>query len=202
MIAKEEKIDCEVTREDVEDAIRTIIQWTGDDVNRDGLEDTPARVARSFEEFFSGYKEDPQQFLSRTFEESDGYDEMVLLRDIPFVSHCEHHMLPIIGRAHVAYIPRDRVVGISKLARVVNLYAKRLQIQEKMTAQITNAINEVLNPIGCAVVIEAEHQCMSIRGVKTGGSSSMITSKLSGAFKNNDAMRSEFMSLCGLSRIK
>ena len=202
MSKDDKKCGCEVSRADVEEAVRTIIKWTGDDAGRDGLQDTPARVTRSFEEFFSGYAEDPQEFLSRTFEETDGYDEMVLLRDIPFVSHCEHHMLPIIGRAHVAYIPRDRVVGISKLARVVNLYAKRLQIQEKMTAQVANAIEEVLKPYGCAVVIEAEHQCMSIRGVKTGGSSLMITSKLSGAFKKDAAMRAEFMSLCGLNRMK
>lgn len=183
-------------RADAEKAVRTLIQWAGDDPDREGLLDTPARVVRAFEEYFQGYNADPQDILQRTFEEVEGYDEMVLLKDIRFESHCEHHMAPIIGKAHVAYLPKNRVVGISKLARVVELYAQRLQIQEKMTAQVANAINEVLQPEGVAVVIDASHQCMTCRGVHKPGVS-MITSKMLGAFRDNDRTRREFLSMVG-----
>ena len=181
-------------RTEAEKAVRTLIQWAGDDPDREGLLDTPARVVRAFEEYFQGYNADPQDILQRTFEEVEGYDEMVLLKDIRFESHCEHHMAPIIGKAHVAYLPKSRVVGISKLARVVELYAQRLQIQEKMTAQIANAINDVLQPEGVAVVIDAAHQCMTCRGVHKPGVS-MITSKMIGAFRENDRTRREFLSM-------
>jgi len=181
-------------RAEAERAVRTLIQWAGDDPDREGLLDTPARVVRAFEEYFQGYNADPQEFLERTFEEVEGYDEMVLLKDIRFESHCEHHMAPIIGKAHVAYLPKNRVVGISKLARVVELYAQRLQIQEKMTAQIANAINDVLQPLGVAVVIDAAHQCMTCRGVHKPGVS-MITSKMLGAFREDDRTRREFLSM-------
>ena len=181
-------------RKDAEQAVRTLIQWAGDDPEREGLLDTPARVVRAFEEYFQGYQADPQDILQRTFEEVEGYDEMVLLKDIRFESHCEHHMAPIIGKAHVAYLPKNRVVGISKLARVVELYAQRLQIQEKMTAQIASAINDVLQPQGVAVVVDAAHQCMTCRGVHKPGVS-MITSKMLGAFRNDDRTRREFLSM-------
>ncbi|OEJ69365.1 GTP cyclohydrolase I FolE [Magnetovibrio blakemorei] len=181
-------------RTEAEQAVRTLIQWAGDNPDREGLLDTPARVVRAFEEYFQGYNADPQEILERTFEEVEGYDEMVLLKDIRFESHCEHHMAPIIGKAHVAYLPKSRVVGISKLARVVEIYAQRLQIQEKMTAQIANAINDVLQPDGVAVVIEASHQCMTCRGVHKPGVS-MITSKMLGAFRENDRTRREFLSM-------
>lgn len=181
-------------RAEAEKAVRTLIQWAGDNPEREGLLDTPARVVRAFEEYFQGYNADPQEILERTFEEVEGYDEMVLLKDIRFESHCEHHMAPIIGKAHVAYLPKKRVVGISKLARVVEIYAQRLQIQEKMTAQIANAINDVLQPDGVAVVIEAAHQCMTCRGVHKPGVS-MITSKMLGAFRENDRTRREFLSM-------
>ena len=182
------------TREQAEDAIRTLLRWAGDDPSREGLLDTPARVVRSYEEFFKGYEADPVEILKRTFEETDGYDEMVLLRDIRFESHCEHHMAPIIGKAHVAYLPGSRVVGISKLARLVEAYAKRLQIQEKMTAQIANAIRDVLQPSGVAVVVEASHQCMTTRGIHKHGSS-MVTSRMLGAFRDNQATRREFLAM-------
>lgn len=181
-------------RTEVEAAIRTLIRWAGDDPAREGLHDTPARVARSFEEFFKGYGEDPEAILTRTFEEIEGYDEMVILRDIRLESHCEHHMVPIIGVAHVAYLPDRRVVGISKLARVVDAYAKRLQIQEKLTAQIANTINDVLQPRGVAVVIEAGHECMSTRGVHKSGVS-MVTSRMLGAFRDDPSTRREFLSM-------
>lgn len=181
-------------RTEAEQAVRTLIQWAGDNPDREGLLDTPARVVRAFEEYFQGYNADPQDILERTFEEVEGYDEMVLLKDIRFESHCEHHMAPIIGKAHVAYLPKNRVVGISKLARVVEIYAQRLQIQEKMTAQIANAINDVLQPEGVAVVIDASHQCMTCRGVHKPGVS-MITSKMLGAFRENDRTRREFLSM-------
>lgn len=184
----------ETDRAEAERAVRTLIQWAGDDPDREGLLDTPARVVRAFEEYFQGYNADPQEILQRTFEEVEGYDEMVLLKDIRFESHCEHHMAPIIGKAHVAYLPKSRVVGISKLARVVELYAQRLQIQEKMTAQVANAINEVLQPDGVAVVIEASHQCMTCRGVHKPGVT-MLTSKMLGAFRDNDRTRREFLSM-------
>jgi len=186
------------TREEAEDAVRTLLRWAGDDPSREGLIDTPARVARAYEEFFAGYSVDPEAYLRRTFEEVEGYDEMVVLRDIRVESYCEHHMVPIIGRAHVAYMPRRRVVGISKLARVVEAYAKRLQIQEKLTVQIANTINDVLEPRGVAVVIEASHQCMTTRGVHKPGVS-MITSHMLGQFRSNPTTRKEFMSLLGAS---
>jgi GTP cyclohydrolase I len=182
------------TREQAEEAVRTLIRWAGDDPAREGLLDTPSRVARSYEEFFAGYAEDPVEILQRTFEETDGYDEMVLLRDIRLESHCEHHMVPIIGKAHVAYLPASRVVGISKLARVVEIYARRLQIQEKLTAQIANTLQEVLKPRGVAVVIEAAHECMTTRGVKKAGVT-MVTSRMLGAFREDAATRREFMGL-------
>ena len=181
-------------RAEAEQAVRTLIQWAGDDPDREGLLDTPARVVRAYEEYFQGYGADPQDILQRTFEEVEGYDEMVLLKDIRFESHCEHHMAPIIGKAHVAYLPKNRVVGISKLARVVELYAQRLQIQEKMTAQVAGAINDVLQPLGVAVVIDAAHQCMTCRGVHKPGVS-MITSKMLGAFREDDRTRREFLSM-------
>jgi GTP cyclohydrolase I len=187
------------SREEAEKAVRTLIRWAGDDPTREGLLDTPSRVVRSFEEFFAGYHADPADLLTRTFDETDGYDEMVVLRDIRIESYCEHHMVPIIGKAHVAYLPHRRVVGISKLARLVDMYAKRLQIQEKLTAQIANTINEVLEPQGVAVVIEASHQCMSTRGVhKTGVS--MVTSRMLGAFREDAATRREFLSMIDSSR--
>ncbi|HYZ33703.1 MAG TPA: GTP cyclohydrolase I FolE [Crenalkalicoccus sp.] len=182
------------TREQAEEAVRTLLRWAGDDPNREGLAETPARVARSYEEFFSGYAEDPLEFLARSFEETDGYDEMVVLRDIRLESHCEHHMVPIIGRAHIGYLPAGRVVGISKLARVVEVYAKRLQIQEKLTAQIANTINEVLKPQGVAVVLEASHQCMTTRGVHKPGVA-MVTSRMLGAFRDDPTTRREFLAM-------
>lgn len=182
------------SREEAEEAVRTLIRWAGDDPTREGLVDTPNRVVRAYEEFFQGYGQDPEELLRRTFEQVAGYDEMVVLRDIRFESHCEHHMVPIVGKAHVGYLPAHRVVGISKLARIVELYAKRLQIQEKMTAQIANAINDVLQPKGVAVVIEAAHQCMTTRGVYKPGVS-MITSRMLGAFREQDKTRREFMAL-------
>lgn len=181
-------------RAEAEAAVRTLLLWAGDDPDREGLLGTPDRVVRSYEEFFSGYSVDPVAILQRTFEETDGYDEMVLLRDIRLESHCEHHMVPIIGKAHVAYLPDRRVVGISKLARVVDVYAHRLQIQEKLTAQIANAINDVLQPKGVAVVIEAAHQCMTTRGVHK-PEVSMVTSRMLGAFRTDTALRKEFLSL-------
>ncbi len=184
------------TREDAEMAIRTLLAYAGDDPSREGLLDTPDRVVRSYDEFFGGYSEDPAAILERTFSEIDGYDEIVALRDIHFVSHCEHHMAPIIGRAHIGYLPNHRVVGISKLARIVEVYARRLQIQEKMTAQIANTIDEVLQPRGVAVVLEAAHQCMTTRGVNKPGVD-MVTSRMLGAFRDNQATRQEFMSVIG-----
>jgi GTP cyclohydrolase I len=184
------------TREEAESAIRTLLRWAGDDPTREGLIDTPARVARSYEEFFKGYATDPVAILERTFEETDGYDEIVLLRDIRLESHCEHHMVPIIGRAHVAYLPHRRVVGISKLARVVDAYANRLQIQEKLTAQIANTIQEVLQPRGVAVVIEASHQCMATRGVHKSGVT-MVTSRMLGAFRDDPSTRREVLAMIG-----
>jgi len=184
------------TREEAEAAVRTLIRWAGDDPAREGLRGTPDRVVRAYEEFFAGYGEDPEQILSRTFEETDGYDELVLLKDIRLESHCEHHMVPIIGRAHVGYLPNRRVVGISKLARVVEVFSKRLQIQEALTAQIADTIQAVLQPKGVAVIIEAGHQCMSTRGVhKTGVT--MVTSRMLGVFRDDPITRREFLSLTG-----
>jgi len=186
--------DARPTREQAEDALRVLLRWAGDDPAREGLQDTPARVARAYEEWFAGYSVDPVALLARTFEETDGYDEIVLLRDIRLESTCEHHMAPIIGRVHVAYLPHRRVVGISKLARVVDAYAKRLQIQEKMTAQIANTIQEVLVPFGVAVVIEAAHQCMTTRGVHKPGVT-MVTSRMLGAFRDNPTTRRDLLSM-------
>jgi GTP cyclohydrolase IA len=182
------------SREEAESAVRTLIQWAGDDPNREGLIGTPDRVVRSYEEFFSGYFEDPVEMLERTFEETDGYDEMVVLKDIRLESHCEHHMVPIIGKVHIAYLPKNRVVGISKLARVMEVFAKRLQIQEKLTAQIANTLQQVLDPKGVAVVIEAAHQCMTTRGVRKPGVT-MVTSKMLGCFRDDPTTRKEFMAL-------
>lgn len=185
------------TQGDAEEAVRTLIRWAGDDPAREGLLDTPRRVAKSYREFFRGYEQNPAEILSRTFSETDGYDEMIVLKDIRFESHCEHHMAPIIGRAHIAYLPRKRVVGISKLARLLDCYAKRLQIQEKMTAQIANTLNEQLQPRGVAVVIDASHQCMTTRGVHKAGTS-MVTSRMLGAFRNDPSTRREFLAFIGL----
>jgi GTP cyclohydrolase IA len=187
------------TREEAEAAVRTLLCWAGDDPTREGLVDTPARVARAYEEFFAGYAIDPVTLLERTFEETDGYDEIVLLRDIRLESHCEHHMVPIIGRAHVAYLPHRRVVGISKLARVVDAYARRLQIQEKLTAQIANTIQQVLEPRGVAVVIEAAHQCMTTRGVHKPGVT-MVTSRMLGAFRDDPTTRREVLAMIGTGK--
>lgn len=184
------------TREQAEEAVRTLLQWAGDDPDREGLLDTPGRVVRAYEEWFQGYDVDPLDYLKRTFEEVGGYDEMVVLRNIPFESYCEHHVAPIIGKAHVGYIPTDRVVGISKLARVVHGYAKRLQVQEKLTAQIAQAIIDVLQPQGVAVVIEASHQCMTTRGVHTHGVT-MVTSQMLGLFRRDPRTRQEFLNMIG-----
>lgn len=182
------------TREEAEKAVEVLLRWTGDDPAREGLLDTPRRVVSAFEQYFSGYDIDPAEFLSRTFEEVDGYDEMVVLRDIRLESHCEHHLAPFIGRAHVAYLPNRRVVGISKLARLVDAYSKRLQIQEKLTAQIANTLEEILQPKGVAVVIEAQHQCMTMRGVHKPGVT-MQTSRMLGLFRQDPRTRQEFFSL-------
>ena len=181
---------------EAEEAVRTLIRWAGDDPLREGLVGTPGRVARAYMEFFSGYLSDPLQILATTFSEVDGYDEMVVLKDIRFESYCEHHMVPIIGRAHVAYLPDHRVVGISKLARLVDTYAKRLQIQEKMTVQIADALNTVLQPKGVGVILEAAHQCMSTRGVHKPGTS-LVTSRMLGAFREDPSTRREFLSIIG-----
>ena len=188
------------TREEAEAAVRTLIRWAGDDPAREGLLDTPARVVRAYEEFYRGYAEDPVALLERTFAEVEGYDEIVLLRDIRLESHCEHHMVPIVGRAHVAYLPDRRVIGISKLARLVDAYAHRLQIQEKLTAQIADTIQAVLRPHGTAVIIEAVHECMSCRGVhKTGVS--MVTSRMLGIFRENRSTRQELMAMVQAPRL-
>ena len=182
------------SRAEAEAAVRTLISWAGDDVTRDGLHETPSRVVRAYEEYFRGYEQDPEEILKKTFEEIEGYDEMIVLRGIRFESHCEHHMAPIIGRAWVGYIPNGRVVGISKLARVVDAYAKRLQIQEKMTAQIANTIDTVLKPQGVAVIIKAEHHCMTTRGVMKPGTD-LVTSRMLGIFRDNSITRQEFLSM-------
>jgi GTP cyclohydrolase I len=185
------------TAAEAEAAVRTLIRWAGDDPDREGLLDTPARVARSYHELFAGYDTDPHDYLARTFEEVGGYDELVVLKDIRFVSFCEHHMLPVIGKAHVGYLPNDRVVGISKLARVVNGYARRLQIQEKMTAEIARAIQDILQPKGVGVVIDASHSCMTLRGVNSPGAS-LTTSHLIGDIRDDPRTRQEFLRLAGL----
>lgn len=184
------------SRAEAEAAVRTLIRWAGEDPDREGLRDTPSRVVRSYEEFFAGYQLDPTDLLSRTFEETDGYDELIVLREIRFESHCEHHMVPIIGCAHIGYMPNRRVIGISKLARVVDAFAKRMQIQEKMTAQIANAIDDVLSPKGVAVVIEASHQCMTTRGVHKSGVG-MVTSRMLGLLRDDPTTRREFLSIIG-----
>jgi GTP cyclohydrolase I len=180
------------SRAEVEAAVRTMIRWTGDDPDREGLQETPSRVARAFEEFFGGYAQDPAVFLARTFEEVGGYDDMILLRGVGFESHCEHHMAPVIGRAWVGYVPNGRVVGISKLARVVDVFARRLQVQEKMTAQIADTIDRTLQPKGVAVVIKASHHCMTTRGVHKPGTD-LVTSRMLGCFRNDAQVRQEFM---------
>ena len=182
--------------DDVAEAVRTLIRWAGDDPEREGLLDTPARVARAWKEYAKGYAEDPAVHLSRTFDEVGGYDEIVLLKDIPFQSHCEHHMAPIIGKASIAYLPRDRVVGISKLARVLHGFARRLQVQERLTAQVADCICEHLQPKGVAVVIEASHACMTARGVGTAGVM-MTTSRMMGIFRSDERSRREVLALMG-----
>jgi GTP cyclohydrolase I len=184
------------SREEAEQAIRTLIRWAGDDPGREGLADTPARVVRAFSDWFSGYAQDPAEYLRRTFEEVGGYDEMVILKSIPFESHCEHHMAPIIGEVHVGYLPHRRVVGISKLARLVDAYARRLQIQERMTAEIADTLQEVLQPRGVAVLVESSHECMTTRGVHKRGVS-MVTSRMLGAFRDDPATRREFFAAIG-----
>ena len=181
-------------RQEALEAVRTLIRWAGDDPDREGLVGTPDRVVRSYAEFFSGYDEDPVALLQRTFEETDGYDEIVMLKDIRFESHCEHHIAPIIGQVHIAYLPSNRVVGISKLARLVEVYAKRLQIQEKMTAQIANTINDVLKPQGVGVIIKAVHHCMTTRGVHKPGTD-LVTSRMLGCFRDNALTRQEFLGM-------
>jgi GTP cyclohydrolase IA len=185
------------TRTEAEDAVRTLIRWAGDDPDREGLRATPARAVRAYEEWFAGYDEDPREYLKRTFEEVAGYDEIVVLRDIRFESYCEHHLAPIIGRAHIGYLPDTRVVGISKLARLVDVYAKRLQIQERMTAEIAGCIETVLKPQGVAVVLEATHQCMTTRGVHKSGVT-MVTSRMLGVFRSRPETRNEFLSALNL----
>ena len=180
------------------EAVRELIRWIGDDPEREGLKDTPRRVVDAFLEYFQGYEQSPEEYLQRTFEQVGGYDEIVLLREIPFHSHCEHHMAPIIGKAHVAYLPRDKVVGISKLARVVHAYAKRLQVQERLTAEVADCIQKVLDPFGVAVVIEATHACMTCRGVETPGVI-MTTSRMMGVFREDEKARQEVIKLIGLT---
>ena len=182
----------DVTREQAEEAVRTLLRWAGDDPRREGLLDTPKRVVKAYREWFSGYALDPDEYLARTFEEVEGYDEMIVLRDIEYESHCEHHMAPIIGRVHVGYLPDGKVVGISKLARVVDAYAKRFQVQEKMTAQIAGCIQRALAPMGVGVVVEGEHECMTTRGVHKRGVS-MVTSTMLGSFREDARTRAEFL---------
>jgi GTP cyclohydrolase I len=192
LCAADQPTSPEVTREQAMDAVRTLLRWAGDEPTREGLRDTPKRVVKAYGEWFSGYREDPQEYLRRTFEEVAGYDEMIVLRDIQFESHCEHHLAPIIGRAHVGYVPNGKVVGISKLARVVDAFAHRLQVQEKLTAQIAACISEVLQPRGVGVVIDASHECMTTRGVHKRGVS-MVTSQMLGSFREDPRTRAEFL---------
>ena len=182
----------DISRDQAEEAVRTLLRWSGENPAREGLVDTPKRVVKAYEEWFSGYALDPDEYMARTFEEVCGYDEMIVLRDIQFESHCEHHMAPIIGKAHVGYLPDGKVVGISKLARVVEAYAKRFQVQEKMTSQVANCIERALQPRGVGVVIEAAHECMTTRGVHNRGVS-MITSKMLGSFRDDARTRAEFL---------
>jgi GTP cyclohydrolase IA len=184
------------SRGEAEEAVRTLIRWARDDPDREGLRDTPARVVRAYEEFFAGYLQDPTEILARTFSEVEGYDEMIVMNDIRFESHCEHHMVPIIGKAHIGYLPNNRVVGISKLARLVEVYARRLQVQEKMTVQIAECLQKVLKPKGVAVVIEAAHQCMTTRGVHKPGVG-LVTSRMVGAFRDDPSTRREFLAVLG-----
>jgi GTP cyclohydrolase I len=193
---KENRKERRPSRKQAEDAVKTLLLWAGEDPRREGLIDTPKRVAHAYEDWFSGYKADPVKYLRRTFEEVEGYDEMIVLRDITFESHCEHHMAPIIGKAHVGYLPSDKVVGISKLARVVEAFARRFQVQEKMTAQIANCINDVLAPRGVGVAIDASHQCMTTRGVHKSGVS-MVTSQMLGLFRKDARTRAEFLRMIG-----
>ncbi|MGZ5038628.1 MAG: GTP cyclohydrolase I FolE [Usitatibacter sp.] len=184
------------SRTEAEKAVRTLILWAGDDPDREGLRDTPGRVVRAYEEFFAGYSQDPREILKRTFSEVEGYDEMIVMNDIRFESHCEHHMVPIIGKVHIGYLPDRRVIGISKLARLVEVYARRLQVQEKMTVQIADTLQEVLQPKGVAVVIEAAHQCMTTRGVHKPGVG-LVTSRMVGAFRDDPSTRREFLAVIG-----
>ena len=184
------------SREEAEAAVRTLILWAGDDPDREGLRDTPGRVVRAYEEFFAGYLQDPREVLKKTFSEVGGYDEMIVMNDIRFESHCEHHMVPIIGKVHIGYLPDKRVIGISKLARLVEVYAKRLQVQEKMTVQIADTLQEILQPKGVAVVIEASHQCMTTRGVHKPGVG-LVTSRMVGAFRDDPSTRREFLAVIG-----
>jgi GTP cyclohydrolase IA len=188
------------SRDEVEQAIRTLIRWAGDDPDREGLKDTPGRVARAYKEWFAGYGENAEAFLQRTFEEVAGYDEIVLLRDVQFVSHCEHHMAPIVGRAHIGYLPTRRVVGVSKLVRLVQMYARRFQIQERLTGEIATALDRVLEPQGVAVVIEGTHGCMTSRGVSQ-REATMVTSRMLGAFREQHQTRQEFLSALALKRV-
>ncbi|MBY2929228.1 GTP cyclohydrolase I FolE [Sphingomonadales bacterium 56] len=197
MMVTQSPIEAPVIPSEVKQAVRTLIGWAGDDPEREGLVDTPERVAKAWREYFRGYHEDPSQHLLRTFDEVGGYDEIVLLRDIPFQSHCEHHLAPIIGTAHIAYLPRNRVVGISKLARVLHGFAKRLQVQERLTAEIADCIWENLKPLGVAVVVQASHACMTARGVHTPGVQ-MTTSRMMGVFRDDEKARREIMALIGL----
>ncbi len=201
MAIAKDAISAEITalrpsRKEAEQAVRTLLRWTGDDPDREGLRETPKRVVRAYQEWFSGYGVDPAAYLAKTFEEIDGYDEMVILRNVRFESHCEHHIAPIIGVAHIAYLPDRRIVGISKLARLVEAFAKRLQVPEKMTAQIANALDDVLQPKGVGVVLEASHGCMSTRGINKAGRT-MVTSQMIGAFRDNAATRREFLAVIG-----
>jgi GTP cyclohydrolase I len=191
-------VDARPSRDEAIEAVRTLIRWAGDDPDREGLLETPDRVVRSYDEFFSGYQEDPKEILAKTFSEVDGYDEMIVMNDIRFESHCEHHMVPIIGKAHIGYLPDKRVVGISKLARLVDVYARRLQIQEKMTVQIADTLQEVLQPKGVAVVVEAAHQCMTTRGVHKPGAA-LVTSRMLGAFRKDVSTRREFLAIIARS---
>jgi GTP cyclohydrolase I len=197
-IPTEDKSLSRPTRQEAEDAVKTLLRWVGEDPDREGLKGTPGRVARAYEDWCSGYKEDPVDYLRRTFEEVDGYDEMIVLRDIQFESHCEHHMAPIIGKAHIGYLPDSKVVGISKLARVVETFARRLQVQESMTSQIAHCIHDVLRPKGVGVIVEGQHQCMTTRGIRKHGVT-MITSQLLGQFRSDSRTRSEFLSIIGAS---
>jgi len=193
------KIKIKPTHEEVKEAVKTLIKWAGDDPNREGLIETPDRVIKAYENFFAGYNNDPREILSKEFQEVDGYDEMIVLKDIRLESHCEHHLVPFIGTAHIGYIPKNKVVGLSKLARVVEVFSKRLQIQEKLTAQIANSIDEVLQPKGVGVIIEASHLCISTRGIhKT--DSRMVTSRMLGIFRNNSDTRREFLNIIGYNK--